>query len=35
MDSDTDRIVAKLNLEDVMNNYNNWNNLTLIGSISF
>ena len=25
MDSDTDRVVASLNLEEVLNNYNTWN----------
>ena len=28
MDSDTDRVVANLNLEEILNNYNTWNYLT-------
>ena len=38
MDSDTDRIVASLNLEQILNNYNTWNRLTvgkLISSLTF
>ena len=38
MDSDTDRVVASLNYEDVLNNYNTWNYLTvhqLINSLTF
>ena len=38
MDSDTDRILALLNLEEVLNNYNTWNYLTvgqLISLLSF
>ena len=29
MDSDRDYIVASLNLEEIINNYNIWNNLTM------
>ena len=29
MDSDTDRLVASLNLEEVLDNYNTWNYLTV------
>ena len=29
MDSNTDRVVASLNLEEVLNNYNTWNYLTV------
>ena len=38
MDSDTDCIVAGFNLEEVLNNYNTWNYLTvgqLISSLTF
>ena len=38
MDSDTDWTVANFNLEDIINNYNTWNNWTVcqqINSISF
>ena len=38
MDSDTDHIIASLNLEEVLNNYNTWNYLTvgqLISSVTF
>ena len=34
MDCNTDRIVASLNLEEVLNNYNTWNYLTLSQLIS-
>ena len=33
MDSDTDCIVASLYLEEIINNYNSWNNLT-VGKLS-
>ena len=29
MDSNTDRVVANRNLEDIVNNYNTWNHLTM------
>ena len=29
MDNDTDHIVASLNVEETINNYNTWNNLTV------
>ena len=29
MDSDTDRIVINVNLEDIINNHNTWNHLTV------
>ena len=32
MDSNTDRIVASLNLEEIINNYNAWNNL-IVGKL--
>ena len=38
MDNDTDPIIASLNLEEIINNYNTWNHLTvakLISSITF
>ena len=38
MDSDTDRVVASLNLEEIIKNYNTWNHLTvgkLISSTTF
>ena len=38
MDSDTDRVVASLNLEEIIKNYNSWNHLTvgkLISSVPF
>ena len=38
MDSDTDRVVARLNLEEIIKNYNTWNHLTLgklISSVTF
>ena len=38
MDSDTDHVVAGLNLEEIIQNYNTWNHLTvdkLISSITF
>ena len=38
MDSDIEHIVASLNLEEVLNNYNTWNYLTmcqLISSLTF
>ena len=38
MDSDVGRIVANLNFEEIINNYNTWNNLTvgkLISSLTF
>ena len=38
MDSNTNRVVASLNLEDIIKNYNTWNHLTvgkLISSITF
>ena len=34
MDSDTESIVANLNLEDITNNYNTWNHLTVHKQIS-
>ena len=30
MDSNIDRVVASLNLEEIINNYNTWNNLTVV-----
>ena len=38
MDSDTDRLVASLNLEEIIKSYNTWNHLTvgkLISSVTF
>ena len=38
MDYNTDRIVSSLNLEEVLNNYNTWNRLTVgkhINSLTF
>ena len=35
MDSDTDHIVANLNLEDIINNFNIWSHLTVYKQISF
>ena len=38
MDSDTDYVVASLSLEEIINNYNTWNHLTvgkLISLITF
>ena len=38
MESDTDRVVASLNLEEIIKNYNTWNHLTvgkLTSSITF
>ena len=38
MDSDTDRVVASLDLEEIIKNYNTWNHLTvgqLLSSVTF
>ena len=38
MDSDTVRVLASLNLEEVLNNYNTWNHLTVnkfLSSLTF
>ena len=38
MDSNADRVVARLNIEEIINNYNTWNHLTvskLISSLTF
>ena len=34
MDSDTDRVVSSLNLEEMINNYNTWNQLTVGKALS-
>ena len=34
MDSDTDCIIVNLNLEDIINNYNTWNHLTVSEQMS-
>ena len=34
MDRDIDRIVANLNLEDIINNYNTWNHVTVCKQMS-